>query len=524
MKQLFTFVMLVTTMSSFGQVPSIQWQKSYGGTNSEVAKFIRQTADGGYIVAGDTNSNDTDVIGFNGGAIAAGTSNSDIWVIRLDASGELKWSKCLGNSSIDETADIRETADGSFALLGGYYIFNLYKLNSNGKFKWGKSYGGGKEHPASMRQTDDGGFILAGTSYSTTGQITGHHGDATTSDYWVVKTDSVGNMQWQKSYGGTCNETAAAIAPTKDGGYIIVGHSQSNDGDVTGHHGDTGLSSGYFNDIWLVKINSAGTIQWQKSLGGTNQDEAADVQQTSDGGYIVAGSVKSNDGDVTGTHPGGAVSTTDYWLVKLNSSGTIQWQKTFGGGAGDVAHNVQQTKDGGYILSGKALSSDGDVTGTYGNFDYWIVKTNPSGILEWGKCYGGTSYDEGYCAQQTSDNGFVFAGSTVSPIGGDITRRIGGPDFWIIKTKGVATGLPELAQQNLSVYPNPTTGVFKVVLPTSTVNAVIEVYNNTGALIYKRKTSNTVNAINLGYQSQGIYILKVADNNRAIAVQKIIKQ
>ena len=532
MKQLFTFIMLITTIGSFGQIPGIQWQKSYGGTRGEVATVIRQTTDGGYIVAGNTNSNDTDVSGFNGGAISEGTGNTDIWVIRLDASGELKWSKCLGTSSIDATADVRETADGGFAVAGSGncpacpFAYNLYRLDKDGKRLWTQYYTGNtKEQAASMQITNDGGFILAGTSYSSAGQITGHHGDATTSDYWIVKTDKNGIIQWQKSYGGTANETAASIAPTKDGGYVIAGHSQSNDGDVTGHHGETGLYPGYFNDIWIVKINSGGDIQWQKSLGGTDEDEAADVQQTTDGGYIVAGSVKSNDGDVTGTHLGGIVSTTDYWLAKLNSSGTLQWQKTFGGGAGDVAHSVQQTKDGGYILAGKTLSSDGDVTGNNGNTDYWIVKTDASGNLQWEKCYGGTSYDEAFCAQQTTDNGFVYAGSTISPVGGDITRRIGtGSDFWIIKTKGVVTGLSELLPQNILVHPNPTTGVYKVTLPPMAGNAEIEVYNSTGVLIYKKTATNATNMVDMGNQSPGIYLLKIVSDNRVIATQKIIKQ
>jgi len=310
MKRIFTLFVVVSAMSSFAQAPAIQWQKSYGGTYTDIATVIRQTTDGGYIVAGSTNSDDVDVTGLNGGASNAGTGNSDMWVIRLNASGGFKWGKCLGGGWIDGATDVRQTTDGGFAVAGWGncgvcpYAYYLYKLDSSGALLWYKSYGGNTyEEAASMQQTKDGGFILAGTSSSTNGQVTGHHGDSTTTDYWVVKTDTAGNIQWQKSYGGSLNETAASVSQTKDGGYIISGYSQSDDGDVTGHHGTPCSFTGYCNDIWIVKIDSTGTIQWQKSLGGTDEDEAADVHQTADGGYIVAGSVKSDDGDVTGTIP-----------------------------------------------------------------------------------------------------------------------------------------------------------------------------------------------------------------------------
>lgn len=526
MKHLFTLVLLISVMSSLAQAPGIQWQKSYGGKHGEIANVIRQTKDGGYIVAGCTSSNDGDVVGFSGGTWGAGTGNTDMWVIRLDKTGGLKWSKCLGASWIDEATDVRQTKDGGFAVAGwgncGVCPFNyyLYKLDSNGTEKWFKNYGGNTSDEAtSMQLTKDGGFILAGTSFSIDGQVTGHHNTVATSDYWVVKTDTAGNIQWQKSYGGSANEKAATISPTKDGGYLISGHSQSNDGDVTGHHGTTCLNYGWCNDIWIVKIDSVGSIQWQKTLGGTQEDEAVGAQQTADGGYIVAGMVKSKDGDVTGHH-----GNPDYWLAKLNASGTLQWAKAYGGIWNDEPRSVQQTNDGGYIIAGRSNAYDGDVTGNLGYFDYWIVKTDNSGKLQWEKCYGGTDAEEAMCVQQTADNGFVFAGYTFSPVGNDITLKLGSSDFWIVKTAGTTTGISDLSSQRISVYPNPTNGFFNVTLPPSTLNACTEVYNSTGTLIIKQTATNAANTIDLSNQAHGLYFIKVISDNRIIDSHKIIKQ
>ncbi len=183
-------------------------------------------------------------------------------------------------------------------------------------------------------------------------------------------------IQWQKSLGGSVSEVAQAIQKTNDGGYIIAGFTTSNNGDVSGNHGG--------GDWWVVKLNATGEIQWQRALGGTSTESAYSIQQTSDGGYIVAGRTHSNDGDVTGNH-----GDWDCWVVKLTSTGAIEWQKAFGGSSLDEAYSIQQTTDGGYILAGNSMSTDGDVTGNHGYFDIWVVKMNDTGAIQWQKSLGG---------------------------------------------------------------------------------------------------------------------------------------
>ncbi|UCH15292.1 MAG: hypothetical protein JSV22_04830, partial [Bacteroidales bacterium] len=230
--------------------------------------------------------------------------------------------------------------------------------------EWQKSLGGSCGDEAhSIKQTSDGGYIVAGLSCSNNGDVSENNGNY---DYWIVKLTSTGEIEWQKSHGGNEAEWAYSIQQTSDGGYIVAGVSQSNDGDVSGNHGTY--------DYWIVKLTSIGVLDWQKSLGGSDEDMAYSIQQTSDGGYIVAGRSESSDGDVSGNH-----GSSDFWIVKLNPSGEIDWQRTLGGSGDDYANSIQQTTDGGYIVAGGSNSNDGDVSGNHGYGDYWVVKLTSTG-------------------------------------------------------------------------------------------------------------------------------------------------
>src|SRR6478735_2293664 len=187
-------------------------------------------------------------------------------------------------------------------------------------------------------------------------------------------------IQWQNSLGGSGGESASTVQQTTDGGYITAGYSYSVDDDVSGNHGDA--------DAWIIKLSDVGIIQWQKSLGGSNYDDAGYIEQTSDGGYITAGTTYSNDGDVSGNH-----GDADFWIVKLGSGGNIEWQKSLGGTLEDWPYSVNLTIDGGYIVAGYAYSGDGDVSSNHGAGDSWIVKLNNAGTIEWQKSLGGSNGD-----------------------------------------------------------------------------------------------------------------------------------
>lgn len=422
---LFFFINLV-----HAQEPYVEWQRSLGGTDYDQGHSILQTNDGGFIIAGISYSNDGDVSGHHG--VVGNNSKADYWIVKLNESGNIIWQKSLGGTKTDYAESIQQTADGGF-IVGGWSLSNnddvsgnhnyadywIVRLDTAGNIVWQKSLGGSLYDEAySAKETSDGGFIVAGYSYSVNGDVSGSHGSG---DGWIVKLDSSGNLQWQKSLGGSAFDGVLSILETSDEGFMVAGFSASSDGDVTGNHG--------LEDCWIVKLDSSGNINWQKSLGGSENDEARSIQ-TADGGFIVGGYSNSNDGDVSGHH--GSTFYSDYWVVKLDSTGNILWQKSLGGSNNDQARSVQPTADGGYIVAGFSESSDGDVSGNHGIQDYWIVKLDSTGNISWEKWLGGSNWDEAYSIQQLSDEGYIVAGATQSG-DGDVSGFHGVVDCWVLK-------------------------------------------------------------------------------------------
>ena len=301
----------------------------------------------------------------------------------------------------------------TLSLLTGISFFGMAQPT----LEWEKSFGGASTDGAnSIKHTSDGGSIVAGQSASSSDDVTNPHGQL---DYWVAKLSSDGTLEWQKTYGGTGEDIATSIVPTSDGGYIMTGYSNSADGDVTNLNGNT--------DIWVVKITSNGTISWQKTLGGTGTEYSGNIIETSGGGYMIAGRSNSLDGDVTGGH--GAM---DAWLVKLTSTGSIDWQKTYGGSGEEGAIFIKETSDAGFFFTGYTTSTDGDLTSNQGGYDYWGVKVSSTGVLDWQKNLGGTSEDIAYTMDETANGDFILSGSSLSS-NGDITNAKGNYDFWVAK-------------------------------------------------------------------------------------------
>jgi hypothetical protein len=410
--------------------PFISWQKSLGGTGDDWYSSLEQTTDGGYIAAGYSYSNDGDVTGNHGGA--------DYWIARLDSSGIMQWQKSLGGTNSDFADEILQTSDGGFIVAGYSGSFNgdltvnhgandywVVKLDVSGNIQWQKSLGGtAYDNATAIQETADGGFIVSGNSNSNNGDVTGNHGLL---DYWLVKLDSSGSLQWQKSLGGSNYDFPEEILQTSDGGFIVTGYSSSNDGDVTGYHGG--------GDTWVVKLDITGNIEWQKSLGGSGEDEGYSIEETADGGFIAAGYSTSNDGDVSGHH-----GNYDYWVVKLDITGNIEWQKSLGGDDADFGTSIIQTTDGGFIVAGYSSSNDGDVSGNHGAADYWIVKLNGFGSIDWQKSVGGSNDDYGQAFQQTANGGYMIGGSSFSN-DGNVSGNDGSLDYWILRLDSSPGGI-----------------------------------------------------------------------------------
>jgi hypothetical protein len=441
---IFYFSHLITPSAQ----PGIQWQKSFGGTASEVSRSIENTNDGGYIVAGFSTSNNGDVSGNHGGG--------DWWVVKLNVLGEIQWQRTLGGTSTESVYSILQTSDGGYIAAGrthsndgdvsgnhGDWDCWVVKLTSMGVVEWQKTYGGSNWDEAYfIQQTTEGGYILAGNSVSTDGDVTGNHGYF---DIWVVKLNQTGTIEWQKSLGGGNGaEYAQCVRQTIDGGYIVAGSTNSTDGDVSGNNGT--------DDYWVVKLSPAGTIEWQNALGGLGIDVAHSICQASDDGYVVVGhSGSDSNGDVTGHHGG-----FDAWVVKLSNAGDLQWQKALGGSGPDWGFSIQPTNDGGYVISGETQSTDGDVLDNDGGADAWVIKLGQLGEIQWQKTFGGAEAEGANVILQTNDGGYITAGYTYSN-NGDVSGNHGGRDIWVVKLSPSSTPTSSPLALPLEIYPNPAT-------------------------------------------------------------------
>ncbi len=403
------------------------------------------------------------------------------------------WQKSLGGSNYDIANSVKQTPDSGYIVAGntsssdgdvglsqGGQMAWIVKLDKAGNIQWKKLFEGtGFDDEAySIALTADGGYIFAGVTEDP--EITGYHGRGD-QDYLVVKLDSAGNVLWERAYGGNQQDWANSIMPTSDGGYIVAGSTNSVDGDVTGYHPPKNLNQAP-SDYWIIKIDSVGNLQWEKTLGGSGTDAGKYAEQTPDGGYIACGWSASNDGDVTGNHGG-----IDYWIVKLNNTGNLEWQKSYGSGGTEAAYSVHATVDGGYIIGGYSNPSGaGDVTGNHGSYDYWIVKIDDVGSLQWEKSFGGTGGDLAWSLQLTSDKGYVIAGSSSSN-NGDVTGNHGSADMWVLKLD--STGAKQWEQsyggsggeQGLAIAPTLDKGY--IVAGSSTSNDG-EVTGNHGNVDY----------------------------------------
>jgi len=367
--------------------PATEWSKTYGGTNDDDGISIVQTADGGYALAGWTNS--------------YGAGGNDFWLVKTDASGNTQWSRTYGGTADDYANALVQTSDGGYALAGltnsygaGGVDFWLVKADSSGNLQWSKTYGGTKTDIANtLIQTADGGYALGGMTVSYC------NGEA---DFWLVKTDANGNTQWTHAYGGTGYEQGQSLVQTVDGGYALAGWTNSYGAGA--------------DDMWLVRTDSAGNLQWSKTYGGTWYDEAYALVRTIDGGYALAGDTCAS-----------VNSVTDFLLVKTDSAGNTQWTQTYGGAYDNAAFALVQTVDGGYALAGHTWMGP-----PLNTWDFWLVKTDSAGNAQWNKNCGGADTDIARALVQTSDGGYALAGYTKS-------FGAGNSDFWLVK---VNSGLP----------------------------------------------------------------------------------
>ena len=389
-------------MSKLDAAGDITWQVSLGGSGEDIARKVIPTSDGGYAVIGTVNSSDGDVTGHK--------NANDIWLVKLTSAGAIDWNKTYGGLSND----------------------------------WGED----------VIQTTDGGYMIFGYTQSNSLDVHGNHG---VWDYWAAKLNATGDTVWTKAYGGSSVDKGNAVAETSTG-YVFVGKSESNDGDISGHIG--------FSDYWIVNADFNGDIIWTKILGGSQFEEAYAVEQAADGGFIVAGFASSNDNDVSGFHGG----TSDGWVVKLSSTGTVEWSNALGGSMADELWSIQQTTSGGFIAAGFSFSSNGDVTGNNGNADLWMVKLDGLGAMEWKYSAGGSQSEFMRSVDELSSGNYIVAGSSSSS-NMDVGANNGSSDLWLAKVSTWSVGIEENNENAvINIFPNPA--IDQVTVNTSDIISV----------------------------------------------------
>jgi len=390
--------------------PIYTFVKTFGANGGDIGRSVQQTTDNGYIITGKTNY----------GAL----------LIKTNSQGIEEWNNIVGEAVGGEGRWVQQTDDGGYVIIGtanmGSYSpmeILLFKTDSDGDVEWQRNFGGidyglfdDDSEGRFVQQTDDGGFILTGYTYSTKNL---------TNDVWLIKTDANGNEEWNRTLGDSIYfqwnaggdeepmpyalyDYGYSVQQTSDGGYIIGGYSYSwcfdSDWRITCK-----------SNVLLIKTDSRGDREWLKSFGESKAGEfhrGHSVRQTPDGGYIIAGERAIGNEE------------SNFWLIKTDSNGNQIWDKTYGNG-GERGWSVQQTTDGGYIMTGQ----------TYSNLtDWWLLKTDSNGNEMWDKIFGGSGQDYGgYCVQQTTDGGYVIIGQTGS---------YGGADVWLIKTDSEGNTVP----------------------------------------------------------------------------------
>jgi len=488
--------------------PNIEWRKTYGGSNVEIGHSIIQTSDNNLVIAGyATSDNSGDVIGF--------TNDKDGWIIKIDLVGNLLWQKIIGGNEDDIINSIIQTSDNGLIVVGesnsddilpdyGSFDYWVVKLDSSGNTVWENKYGGSAQDKAnSIFQTSDGGYIICGQSSSTNGDISNNIGN---SDFWIVKINSTGTIEWEKSFGGTFIDIAREIKQTSDGSYVVVGTTYSSNGDVVGANGGQGI------DIWVIKLDSTGNLVWQNPLGGTGIDEGYSIQETSDGGYIVGGETDSINGDVSGN----STSQRDnFWVIKLNSLGNIEWESSPVFFRDDIGRSIIQTVDGGYLIVGDNFAdlSDSNIL---------TIKLDNSGNLVWHKNIGNpfgadgtgtTDSERAYSVVQTNDNGFAIGGYS------EASENFGmGNDYYVIKIASDILSVEDFKIHELIAYPNPTSDILNINLQAKK----IEVYDISGKIL---KTYYDIeDSIDLSDIQNGIYFVKFEDSYNNHHAVKIIKE
>jgi hypothetical protein len=506
-----SWFILLFSWQGFAQ-PTILWEKSLGGSSLETAHSLKETSDNGFIMVGSSFSSNGNVGGNNGGA--------DCWLVRCNSTGQIIWEKNYGGEATDIPFSICTMSDGGFIFVGLTYSTGIdvqgnhgdadiwvVKIDSLGSIAWQKCLGGSQRDVGySVEETIDGGLIICGETNSLDGDISNLVG---ITDVWLIKLSKLGQIEWERCFGGSNGmDIAYQIHASVDGGYVFLGETSSSDGQVTDQHGNF--------DIWLAKVSNEGALEWQKTFGGSYSDRGWDIEPALTGGFYIVGYAGSPDGDIVGWQ-----GKYDYWVIRISNSGEILWQRTMGGTKDDFGYCVFGTKDGGCVVSGATNSVDGDVLDNDGFRDVWVVRLDSTGQVLWQKTLGGSEGEFCKSIVETNDGGYLLACDSDSN-NGDVSTNQGSSDFWIVKLAPVTNASTAPTTIPLHLYPNPAQNWFRLNLPITESDMHISITDAQGRVVVA-KTIRSDERLDISALEPGVYSVTAVARSGQVYAGKLVK-
>lgn len=510
----------------------ILWEKSYGGKHADYLFDVVPTPDYGFLLAGSSLSKMT------GNKTEANRGDLDYWIWKMDEKGDFDWQKSFGGSGRDDLKCVLLTNDGGFLLGGisesgvgldkkeanrGESDFWIIKLNAKGGEEWQKTIGGaGRDELTTMIRLKDGGFLLGGSSNSAVSSDKKHDSYGGM-DYWVVKIDSKGAIEWQNTYGGIYKDELRSIAIT-DKGYLLGGSSNSPEG---GTKTEKSLGA---SDYWVLKISDKGALQWQKTIGGKGDDQLYVVRSTSDGGYVLGGNSNSGtEDDKLKSNENG----TDFWVLKFDKDNTIVWQEVYNIGSTDVLTSLVENDDHTLLLGGYAQGEVMKKKGTLkqvqgkeakmksGTDDYVAIKISEKGEELWRKSVGSEGQDILKKVIETRDGGYLMAGTSKGGVSQDKNSGFGGTDFWVVKLKD--KDKPKDVKKPVEAIPNPAMDYTNVIVGYDYTKGTATLVDLAGHVLQQFDITERTVPIDLQGYPEGVYVVNIKTDVQNSGV-KIIKQ
>jgi len=506
MKKILTLLTLFTSLITFSQTTTIVNQKLFGGNSEEIFSDAILLQNGNYLILCSSESMQT------GNKTTLNYGSSDFWLINLNADFTINWQKGFGGSGYDEAWKLVETTDGGFLCVGnsdspisgnktapniGNSDFWVLKLDNLGNVEWEKTFGGAaNDYAISLKMFENGDFLIGGASDSPVS------GDKTSPsngglDYWLIRIDSLGNVIWDKTIGGAAKDWLTGLLIDSNDNIYVTGESRS---DISGSKTEANYGD---QNVWLVKLNDNANIIWDKTLGGSIAESESNLLLIENMLYLNSLSNSPVSGNKTAVPVGGG----DFWLVKLDTNSNIIWDRSYGLNQTFRGHMLDLS-NGTFMLSG-----DFNPTGSSLSADYLTIFIDTNGVQLYREVIEADNTDGLGGVINLGDNQFIYVGSSNSPISGDKTiSPFGGLDIWLVEVTTNLGVSEQIVTNHYNLYPNPNNGVFTIT--GLTPQSKVEVFSIDGKL---KKVFNTIQSSELQISntglSKGMYFAKISETN-----------